>query len=168
MDYFSELVETHLNLYFSIVKMNLDLVVIPVVSTALVASNMISYKLNRTSIHDPIHEMFGVESRAAIYCKDVMTFLPMGLLTSYDFHVSLVAFRIYIMASVFRPICFLSTCIPCPNNRTRGVKTAVDVLNGSRGDLIYSGHTTFLFSTAMTIYEFYSLHPFDVLYVPRP
>lgn len=140
--------------------MYIDFFVFPAITFVLILSNTVSYQMNRPVLYDPIHEMFKyhrLDNPFLIYCKDLLTFLPMGMLASYDLQIFLVACRIYALTSLFRPFCFLSTCLPCPNNRTKEPKTPIQTLNGSRGDLIYSGHITLLSSAVMTIYEMYDL-----------
>lgn len=133
-----------------------------------ITGNYISYKINKDYIFDPIHKLTTVDkyNKGLLYVKDILTFSP-TIITSiinpiYGFSI----LKLYILCSILRPICYLSTSLPPPNHRFKKViKHPFQTLSGSRGDLIYSGHMTLVTCNALAIFKFYEhILPYWVSY----
>ena len=129
-----------------------------------IVGNFISFKINKDVIVDPIHVItqdWRYDDPKAVMVKDILVFAPVTLMAMYNPVHALSMGKLYGLCSILRPICYLSTSLPPPNKRfTRIVTNPLQTLSGSRGDLIYSGHMTFLTSSLMVLNRFYNVSPF--------
>jgi hypothetical protein len=135
-----------------------------------VLGNFISYKINKNFIVDPIHILTGgliYDDSRIIMVKDILVFAPISIMTLYNPIHAIVMAKLYALCSFLRPICYLSTSLPPPNNRfLRIIKNPFHTISGSKGDLIYSGHVTFVTSSLLVINRFYDVpYLFTIAYL---